>query len=69
MERYILKTPLPDGRRPIIEKVSKRLQDEKGCARYYIFSFVKDNRAIEYNLFSLTEKQLNKLYEPLNRGE
>lgn len=64
-ERYILKKALPNGTRTIIEKISETMQQEKGCSKYWIFALVKDTKALGYDHFTMTEKQLKEWYEPL----
>ena len=60
---FIARKPAEDGTHRIIKQVSKRLQNEKGCSRYYIVNVVKGSY-IGYT-FTLTEKQLREWYEKL----
>ena len=60
---FIARKPSEDGTYRIIKQVSKRLQYEKGCSRFYYMSVIKGN-LIGYT-FSITEKQLYQYYEKL----
>ena len=60
---YVAKSPSEDGTYRIIEQISKRLQNEKGCSRYYMVNVVKGG-SIGYT-FTLTEKQLREWYKKL----
>lgn len=62
---FIAKKPSEDGTYRIIKQVSKRLQYEKGCSRFYYTNVIKGN-LIGYT-FSITEKQLHQYYEKLTR--
>ena len=60
---YVAKSPSEDGTHRIIKQISKRLQNEKGCARYYLMNIIK-GKLIGYT-FEITEKQLYQYYEKL----
>lgn len=60
---FIARKPSEDGTHRIIKQVSKRLQNEKGCSRFYHMNVIKGN-LIGYT-FSITEKQLHQYYEKL----
>lgn len=60
---YIAKEPSEDGTYRIIKQVSKRLQYEEGCSRFYRMNVVKG--ALLGYTFTITEEQLHKWYEKL----
>lgn len=60
---YVAKSPSEDGTHRIIKQISKRLQNEKGCARYYMVNVVTGG-SIGYT-FTLTETQLYQWYNKL----
>ena len=60
---YVARKSSEDGTYRIIKQVSKRLQYEKGCSRFYHMNVIKGN-LIGYT-FSITEKQLHQYYEKL----
>ena len=60
---FIARKPSEDGTRRIIKQVSKRLQNEKGCSRFYLMNIIK-GKLLGYT-FEITEKQLHQYYEKL----
>ena len=60
---FIAKKPSEDGTYRIIKQVSKRLQYEKRCSRFYLMNIIK-GKLLGYT-FEITEKQLHQYYEKL----
>ena len=60
---FIARKPSEDGTHRIIKQVSKRLQYEKGCSRFYHKTVIKG--ALLGYTFKITEKQLHQYYEKL----
>ena len=60
---FMAKKPSEDGTYRIIKQVSKRLQYEKGCSRFYHMNVIKG--ALLGYTFKITEKQLRQYYKKL----
>ena len=60
---FIARKPSEDGTYSIIKQVSKRLQYEKGCSRFYHMNGIK-GVLLGYT-FKITEKQLHQYYKKL----
>lgn len=60
---YRCRKPSEDGTYRIVKQVSKRLQNEKGCSRFYHMNVIK-GVLLGYT-FKITEKQLHQYYEKL----